>query len=536
MTLGGVLSNALGGRAMSGNLRLAPGAVFAGEYRIVRRLGSGGMGSVYVVDQVSTGKQRALKLMHPDLVESPAFRARFEREATIGAQIDSDHIVEVHAAGIDTSTGVPWLVMELLRGQDLAQRVKAAGPLSRDEARAIFEQLCHGVAAAHDAGVVHRDLKPENVFIATARRAGDDLLVKVLDFGIAQLSAETAKNNSTEPLGSPRWMAPEQTTRDPLTPGADVWAIALMLYHAMTGASFWNAAKEGAIAELLREILIDPIPRASERAAARGHALDLGPEFDEWFSRCLSRAPDRRFADAREAWAALLPILTTPTEAARTRWVASLTDTVPQPPPAARQVTERMYGPGQTVIPLVPFRPEAAKTKTHAMAAAPSTEPASMTTIAVALGGALCGISLIVAVIDGLSRSPTPEPPAAALSQLPSDPPTESALAPELLAPVVFQAPPPVTAAPATAAPATAAPTSEERPQPTALPAPRDARMAALEQGIANGDWALVKALLLPRKDSLSCADLAVLKMACRATADSCAKQAGDLRVARQCP
>src|SRR5687767_2844832 len=103
--------------------------IFAGDYRIVRPLAEGGMGAVYVVDQLSTGKARALKLMRPELAGDPDLRRRFEQEAKIGSRIESDHVVEIVAAGIDEETSTPYLVMELLVGEDLASRVERAGPL-----------------------------------------------------------------------------------------------------------------------------------------------------------------------------------------------------------------------------------------------------------------------------------------------------------------------------------------------------------------------------------------------------------------------
>ncbi len=286
---------------------LRAGATFAVDYKIVAPLNAGGMGAVYVVEQISTGKQRALKLMHPQLVADPALRRRFEQEARVGAKIDSEHIVEVHGAGVDAATGLPWLVMELLRGEDLSKRIESSGALPLAMARTVLEQLCHGVASAHAAGVVHRDLKPENVFITSSRRAGEGVLVKVLDFGIAKLSAE-ASSTSTAAMGSPLWMSPEQTTRVPVTSAADVWAIGLIAYQALTGEFYWRASTEDStLAELLRELVLEPLAAASERAG--GRAPRLPPGFDAWFAKCVDREPSRRFRDASEAWKALRPVL-----------------------------------------------------------------------------------------------------------------------------------------------------------------------------------------------------------------------------------
>ena len=219
---------------------LAPGVLFAKDFEVVRPLSSGGMGAVYVVLQKSTGKQRALKLMLPQLVSDAALRQRFEREARVGSLIESDHVIEVVAAGVDEPTGMPWLVMELLKGQDLGAVVAAQGPLPLAAVRTILQQLCHAVGAAHAAGIVHRDLKPENVFIADSKRAGEKYLIKVLDFGIARIAAEAATQH-TGAMGSPAWMAPEQTERAAITPAADVWAIGLVAFHLLTRRSSGRA-------------------------------------------------------------------------------------------------------------------------------------------------------------------------------------------------------------------------------------------------------------------------------------------------------
>ena len=181
---------------MAGIVGLTPGSVFAADYRILRPLSGGGMGAVYAAEQISTGNLRALKLMHPHLVEDEALRRRFEREARVGSRIASDHIVQVIAAGIDEPTGTPWIAMEMLEGETLGAYVERRGALSKGEAAEIIRQLGHALGAAHAVGVVHRDLKPDNIFIASARRSGAELLVKVLDFGIAKVVAE-AKPSAT---------------------------------------------------------------------------------------------------------------------------------------------------------------------------------------------------------------------------------------------------------------------------------------------------------------------------------------------------
>jgi serine/threonine protein kinase len=282
----------------------ATGAVFAGEFEIVEPLKSGGMGSVYVARQRSTGKLRALKLMLPQLVADADLRRRFEQEARIASLIKSDHVVEVVGAGVDEATGLPWLAMELLEGTDLDSAVEARGPMLLRDVRPILEQVCHALAAAHDAGIVHRDLKPENVFLAESKLAGGSPVVKVLDFGIAKIAA-LAATQSTGAMGSPVWMAPEQTERGVVQPTADVWAIGLIAFFLLTGKPFWLSAvaSDSTVQQIMREVLFESIPPASERARRYGAAELLPAWFDAWFARCVVRDPSERLPNAAEAFA-----------------------------------------------------------------------------------------------------------------------------------------------------------------------------------------------------------------------------------------
>jgi serine/threonine protein kinase len=283
---------------------LQPDSLFAADFRVVRVLGHGGMGTVYVAEQLSTGKLRALKLMLPALVSDPASRRRFEQEARIGARIESDHVVDVVGAGVDAETEVPWLAMELLHGEDLASVVVRRGALPVEEVRGILKQLCHAIGAAHDVGIVHRDLKPENIFLSQAKRADARTTVKVLDFGIAKWVAD-ARSTASAAIGSPSWMAPEQTARGGVIgPMTDVWAIGLIAFDLLTGHCYWRSAEDesSTLANLLREVVLEPMPPASARAAELG--VTLPPGFDAWFSRAVDRDPNARFATARDAHAA----------------------------------------------------------------------------------------------------------------------------------------------------------------------------------------------------------------------------------------
>ena len=323
--------------------------MFAGEFRVLRPLGEGAMGAVYAVEQWRTGHVRALKLMQPGLVNDARARARFLQEATVGACIKSDHVAHVVDAGIDEETNTPWIAMELLEGADLGSVLDERGALPPEEVREILAQLCHAVDAAHEAGVVHRDLKPQNIFLAASRREGAAFTVKVLDFGIAKLvaDADAARagrfgNHPTALIGTPSWMAPEQTEpRGEVTAATDVWALGLIAFALLTGRSYWRSigAQDPGGIRLLREVLFEPLPTASQRAAELGCSELVPPGFDAWFARCVAREVDDRFPGARQARNAFERVIPSDERVSLPHWS----------PPGRRpgETTPPQYGSGQ---------------------------------------------------------------------------------------------------------------------------------------------------------------------------------------------
>jgi serine/threonine protein kinase len=288
-------------------LLLTKGAIFAGDYEIVGLLAEGGMGAVYVARQLSTGKERALKVIQPQFLSDDRTRDRFTREARAASHVNSEHVIEVVSAGIDAPTGMPWLAMELLRGEDLDSFNERLGPLPWTQVLEIFRQLCHGLAAAHVTGLVHRDLKPENVFLATARRVGVPFTVKILDFGIAKIVHET-KRDVTDAVGTPTWMAPEQTEAGKaITPATDVWALGLIAFRLLTGVPYWHSANAPDVSAMaiLREVVFDPMEPASTRARTLGSTVELSPAFDAWFAKCVVRDPSERLQNATAALSGL---------------------------------------------------------------------------------------------------------------------------------------------------------------------------------------------------------------------------------------
>jgi serine/threonine protein kinase len=281
------------------------GTVVGGDYMVLRPLSRGSMGSLYVAEQLSTSSHRALKVLRREYVSDLTLYKRFEREAQVAARIPSEHVAQVIAAGIDGKLDAPWIAMELLEGQNLADHVGEHGPMPKDAVRHALEQLCHALAAAHKLGIIHRDLKPANVFLSEARRVGTQKVVKVLDFGIAKIIAESVTLQGA-PLGTPNWMAPEQMLGEETTTASDVWALGLLAFYMLTGKAFWRATVRGDDTRpLMREILHEPIPIAWARAIELGVAERIPRGFNEWFAQCVARAPADRFVTAAGAYAAL---------------------------------------------------------------------------------------------------------------------------------------------------------------------------------------------------------------------------------------
>lgn len=331
------------------------------------------MGQLYVVEQRSTGARRALKVLHAGIAHDERACVRFLEEARVGARIASDHVVQVIAAGVQPTTGTPWLAMELLDGEDLAAWVQREGLLSLDDVRAVLAQVGHALGAAHRAGVVHCDLKPENIHVGASRSVGAQRTVKVLDFGIARTlqTSQTAAVMTTA-MGSPLWMSPEQAQRGSLVrPSADVWALGLLVFYLLTGRFYWRTAQatptEFNLQALLVEMLVDPIVPARERASGLGAVARLPASFDAWFARCVVREPEQRFRDADAALAALWPVLD-----------ASAPTDAPEPPPRPAA------GPWQPTVvgsPSVPASVATVRVETPLVERTPATVPPENTVV-----------------------------------------------------------------------------------------------------------------------------------------------------------
>ena len=285
---------------------LLPGTVVGGRYKLEEPAGSGGMGSVWRAENVSLGNHVAIKFLHmsvTNLPNAPEIRARFEREARICAKLgdESLHIVRVMDAGV-TEDGRPYLVMELLKGESLSERLEREGRLPLPLASSITTQLCRALHVAHVAGIVHRDLKPANVFLCRGFGSGNDVHVKLLDFGVAKTTLEMDQRVLTRAgfiMGTPAYMSPEQITAHPVDARADLWSVAAMVYRMVVGAPpFGN----GSIGELGRRITLESPQPPSQIAE------DLPRELDDFVKRGLAKKPDDRYQTTTDLAEALSDI------------------------------------------------------------------------------------------------------------------------------------------------------------------------------------------------------------------------------------
>lgn len=276
---------------------LKPTTIFNGRYRVERALKSGGMGHVYEVLDLHSQRSRALKTMSRTLALDEASCARFALEARIAAPVRSDHIVDVFDAGVDQETALPFLVMDLLEGQDLESLVQAQGPLSATETVELLWQASLALDKAHDIGIVHRDLKPANLF-RTLRDTGEPCL-KILDFGIAKM-VESVGAQTTQVVGTAIYMAPEQFagSRD-IDRRTDVYALALVAFTLLTGRAYWQPEFDtGGAFAVMAALVRGGIQPARKRAALNG--VELPAHFDGWFERGTATDMSRRFDTAGE--------------------------------------------------------------------------------------------------------------------------------------------------------------------------------------------------------------------------------------------
>jgi eukaryotic-like serine/threonine-protein kinase len=400
---------------------LATGQIFANRYEVVRCIGSGGMGAVYEVIHLETERRRALKVMHAHFADSVDFRERFKREARVAAQVDSEYIVDVFDAGVDDATKMPFLAMELLRGEELARTLKRVGRMAPSDVVSCLHQTSLALDRTHKASIVHRDLKPENIFLC--ERDDGPSQIKVLDFGIAKF-ATSAKGSSqvTNSVGTPLYMAPEQFMQGAeITPAADIYALGLLAYTLLVGTDYWHEEleRDDNVFAFALIAMKGPSEPPSARAL-RVAGLPLAPAFDDWFGKATAVPPSMRFATASEAVRELSTALR-----------------VNLPPP--RPIATALHGLGREMMPTDPMHSSrttpagsAATMELRAPRARRRFAAVAVTMAMLAVGGATFALradrtagsdkalSPIAALGHAASPVPGPNPPATMAVEAPS--------------------------------------------------------------------------------------------------------------------
>jgi serine/threonine-protein kinase len=277
--------------------------ILNGEFRILQRIGTGGMGSVYKAEQPEMNRMVAIKILHPKLTNRQDLASRFRREARAMAQLSHPNTVKVFTYG-ELDDGSLYIVMEFLEGRNLNRAVKRDGPMAVERAIPILVQVCGALQEAHSEGIIHRDLKPENIFLS--KQMGIEEYPKVLDFGLAKVTEQQMRPGSVNltqegmVFGTPEFMSPEQAQGQTLEATSDIYSLAVILYEALTGKLPFDAKSP---MEYIQKHVVEPPILLSERV----DALKFPKGLDEVIGKALSKNPKDRYQSAIEFAAALRP-------------------------------------------------------------------------------------------------------------------------------------------------------------------------------------------------------------------------------------
>jgi serine/threonine-protein kinase len=278
--------------------------ILDGQFKILQKIGTGGMGSVYRASQPAMKREVAIKILHPKLVGRKDLTSRFRREARAMSQLTHPNTVRVFMYGELEEDGSLYIVMEMLEGKNLNQTVRRGGPLPMERAIPILVQVCGALQEAHEMGIVHRDLKPENIFLCNQGGLTD--YPKVLDFGLAKVTEQQMQPGSiilTQEgmvFGTPEFMSPEQAQGRTLDARSDIYSLAIILYEVLTGKLPFDAKTP---MEYIQKHVTAPIIPLNDRTPDR--------QFPDGLARVLEKAlakkPDDRYQSAKELAAALAP-------------------------------------------------------------------------------------------------------------------------------------------------------------------------------------------------------------------------------------
>jgi serine/threonine protein kinase len=261
--------------------------------KLVRPLGEGGMGAVWVAEHLALRTQVVVKFIASGLKSNKEAQDRFSREAAAASQVKSPHVVQTFDHGI-TDQGVPYIVMELLEGRDLGQYLDHEAKMPSDLVVEVMGQLARALDRAHERGIIHRDIKPGNIYLCDAGRSGE-VFVKLLDFGIAKGVEQPRIDSGTKTgsmIGSPFYMSPEQIlgAKD-LDHRSDLWSVGVVCFEMLTGRKPFDAETMGGLAIRIHS---EPLPLPTVVNP------DLPIAVDAWFARACARDVNARYASAKE--------------------------------------------------------------------------------------------------------------------------------------------------------------------------------------------------------------------------------------------
>ena len=378
--------------------------------RLLRELGRGGMGTVWVAEHRTLGTQVAVKFLAQELAADPVALARFGHEAATAARLKSQHVVQTYDHGL-TSDGMPYIVMELLEGHDLGAHLERYGALEVPETVRMSTHVAKALTKAHEAGLVHRDIKPENIFMTYP---DGEMVYKVLDFGVAKLVGAGKSPGVTSAgalVGTPYYMSPEQLLDTKhVDHRSDLWSLAVVVYQALTGRRPFEGDTIGGLC-LAIDRGVFRLPTTMKQ--------NLPPALDAWFVRALSRDPASRFQSAREMAVELSNAVR---EAGSGGWQAGLSST---PPPIPS---------GPTIV--IAATPPAAGTMTgssvtkHGAALRPRRWPLVAAAVVGLFG--VAGAAVFVFAPGHHAATRRPAASGVAMAQVPVDAPAVAPSAPEV--------------------------------------------------------------------------------------------------------
>jgi eukaryotic-like serine/threonine-protein kinase len=304
--------------------------ILDGQFHIVQKIGTGGMGSVYKASQPEMNRMVAIKILHPKLVNRRDLTSRFRREARAMSQLSHPNTVKVFTYG-ELDDGSLYIVMELLEGRNLNQAVRREGPLPAERAIPVLIQVCAALQEAHTMGIVHRDLKPENIFLCN--QGGLQDFAKVLDFGLAKVTERQMRPGSlilTQEgmvFGTPEFMSPEQAQGRELDARSDIYSLAVILYEAITGKLPFIA--QTPMEFIQKHVLDRPMPMAE-----RAPEIPIPAGLEAVMAKALAKKPDDRWQSATQFAMALHGVLVGTSAEATSAGALSLLPPTPAPPAA----------------------------------------------------------------------------------------------------------------------------------------------------------------------------------------------------------